>query len=227
MNKKEIQFDFKDIEETNHRFQGNILRLIDKETGEGLPFLLHRARSEGRMEGGLFNVKKGSYSLDIYKYSYEDFDWSFPDLGYVNIDNVAVYLSRLAGRYYTRAYEKRYIKSQMSFTEELRSLGITKTYRDSGSGKLMYALFNREYEDFHTVLDSIEDGSYLARAFSKEWCVGVKKFSKKPVLYYKNSMVGYFSDGKAKLVPHSEFLKESLSIHTDVEIVDTFGEIYV
>ena len=225
-NKKLIQFDFNDRAEIDHRFQGNIIGLVDDKTGEVLPFRLHRARRES-FEGELYNPKANRYATDTYDKKHTDFSWGFPELGYVNVDNIATFLSRKAGRYYTRGYDSRYVDSKTQFLNELRSLGVNKTYSDSGSGKLMYALFNQEFEDFHTVLNSIEDNSYLSRAFQKNWCIGIKSFSNCPVLYYKNNMVGYVSDGKAKLVPQSEFLKEDLSAHTDVEVVKDFEEVYV
>jgi hypothetical protein len=223
--KKSIQFNFEDREEINHRFSGNIIRFFDDVTGQVVPFKLHSVNKES-FEGELYLPNKGKYSMGLYKHTHTQYDWSFPELGYVNIDNLSVYLKRLPGKCYTRGYDKRYVDSRHSFREELRSLGLVKDYKDSGDGKLMFALFNREFDGFHTVLNSIEEGEYLARAFHKDWCIGIKLFSTKPILFYKNNMVGYCSDSVVKLVPHSEFLKESLSCHTKVEVVPDFSEIY-
>ena len=221
--KKPIQFDFNDREEINHRFQGNIIGYV-KDDGEVLPFRLMRARNSG-FEGELFT--KGKYKVEVLKVDHTAFAWSFPELGYVNVDNVCVFLSRKAGRYYTRGFNERHVSSTFSFRGELRELGAGKRYNDSGNAKVMYSLMNREFDDFHTALNQVIDGDYLARAFNKEWCVGVKRFSEYPVIFYKDNMVGYFADGAAKIAKNSSFLKESLSVHTPVVIVPDFKEMYI
>jgi len=223
IDKKPIQFDFNDREEVNHRFQGNVIGYVKDD--EVLPFRMMHA-SRNAFEGELYNPKTGDYDMKVLEAPHDAFAWAFPELGYVNVDNLSVYLMRQPGRYYTRGFNARHVSSLNAFQPELRELNVTKRYDRSANGKVLYSLMNREYDDFHTALNSIEDSSYLARAFSREWCIGIKLFSNKPVIYYKGNMVGFYSEGHAKLVPTSAFLKESLSAHTPVLIVEDFKEMY-
>ena len=222
---KPINFDFNDVDEVNHRFAGNYIGFLDKKAGEVLPFQLNRMRGDSEFEGSMLKSATKRFSSDRFKYSHKDFDWNYPDLGYVNVDNIAVFLTRSSGRYYTRGLDSRFIKVRNAFVTELDILSVSSQYTGS-QGKVLYSLFNRELPDFHTAVDSLNDSSYLARAFDRDWCIGIKQFSSEPVIYYKNNVVGYYSNGSAKLHTQSEFLKELLSVHTNVEIVADFGEIY-
>ena len=219
--KKEIQFDFNDREEVNHRFSGNTLAYL--KDGVRYPFNLERARN-GSFEGQLFEGTR--YAHKMLEVTHDAFDWSFPELGYVNIDNISIYFQRSPGKHYKRGYSAKLVTIDNAFKQELYSLGVRKRYTDASSGKMLFSLFNREFDDFHTAVNSIEDGSYLARAFDKDWCVGIKQYSAKPIIMYKNRVVGFFSDGQIKLIPDFKFLIETLQAHAEVSILDNFQEVY-
>lgn len=219
---KPIQFDFNDIEEVNHRFAGDIIGYIKGNIT--LPFKLESLTGSG-YHGHLYSPKYDRHSLEMIKKDHTAFDWSYPELGYINKDSIALFFSRKPGRYYTRGYNPRYIEVTNSFNSELSVLRISTKRIDPAAGKYIYELFNRNLGEFHSSIASLESYDLIARAFHKDWCVGIKRFSSKPIIFYKGHMVGYYSDGRALLLTESNFLLEELSIHADVEIIDSFKEV--
>lgn len=186
---KEIKFDFTDTRELDHRFKSNIVGI--KETDCILPFKIINVTGRNSISGRKYDIKRKMFGPELdYPIDFKSIIWSYPTLGYINMDNSCYYTSRMsAGRVYTRGLTTNTLTVNDSFLLEKHIVG-SDDFIASATHRLAYAIWNNEYVPFNAAYASLESSAYLARAISENFAIGLKATCENICLFYKGVLIG-------------------------------------
>ena len=135
----------------------------------------------------------------------KEFDPTPPKLGYVNSENMSVFVTRKSVRRYKQGLTQRNVGYLVNSGLERYFMGTLRNFPYS----LKQAVTN-EYPSLEDCADNIFNLEYLSRAFSRRFSMYIK--DKKPTLAYKGRDVGIINDQNLnfKLDSGYEYLNDIL-----------------
>jgi hypothetical protein len=138
-----------------------------------------------------------------------------PELGVINIDNIAMHFSRTPDRQWKEGFTWETITHNYLAREAVSLLGVKDPWlkRD----ELLGPIFNPSYPSYKQALEDVVGGSAIVRAFNNKYWIGVAPFTKTPVLGYKLWYVGKVgNNGEVSLHDKAKHLKEEISMYAEV-----------
>jgi len=127
------------------------------------------------------------------------FDW--PELGYINHKAHSLYVERAAKRQWKKGLRQSCIHvapTDRRLLIALQEEGVTVdgSFSDSAIGEL----YNPTYTNLKDAIELVVEGEKIARCISPHFAISSCYYLDKPVLMYRNNIVGIIEDNKV-LIP--------------------------
>lgn len=151
---------------------------------------------------------RGGVWEDITYYPEEQdvqIDLSFPDTGYVNYKSGAVYVTRIVERQYKYGYNRRVVQIDDRFYAEREEFG-NRYQTDIVLNPLFIArLFDRFFFTYEHAMALVRSKKRLGAAISKYIYIGMSGEYDKPVICYKDKVIGYVDGDVNYLFPDGAY----------------------
>jgi hypothetical protein len=158
---------------------------------------------------GMILTDRGREWRDTYYYHDDSLqiDISFPKVGYVNYKSGAVYVCRLVERQYKYGYNRRVVHINDRFQAERQHLGMEYNDPDLVNNPHFIArLFDRFFFSYDQALSLIRRGRRLGAALNPYVYIGRSLEFDKPVICYKDKVVGYIDGPTNFLFPEADYV---------------------
>lgn len=205
------------VEELDFRYRDNYVGLENTSKGSSFiaPYHIDRVSRNELGTKIVFNGriipergKPANHNL-IFK-DISEVNFIIPTLGMVNSTQGCVWLSRLPARQYQKGFTGNIIRSHSVSEDELHAVG--KRSPDWSSPGMLRKIFNPSYNSAGTAIRKVREFDTLSSAFSKDYYVVNKRAYQKPLVGYKNVIIGYVTDANViQLMPAASHLYEELS----------------
>ncbi len=194
--------------EFNYRYGGTYIS-VDRD-GRRNPVRLLEASSLDRFE----IATDGTLDREP---RFGDFNFDYPQLGYIDIYDNAWYVSRATSREYKRGL----IPHRLSFA--LALVGNTRRVRTpaTDSWDTLRAIYNPKYVPFDEAVAMVLRGERPSVPVNKEMAIGIHHDFTAPVIFYENQLAGWVEDGVAKIAEPMDFVSYDLVVNgIESEVVD-------
>jgi len=174
--------------------------------------------SDRVFHGSILRVSSdGSMSWDgEHAYLIRDcIDLTFPECGYVNLSETAIYMDKKAVRQWHRGMTAAQVNVYQPNMKEWNTLG--KPSIRLHNHELVFGLFNRNYPTYQQAFDSVVLGKTMACAFDTEFAFVIKSGVSRPLLMYRDNVCGYADPLRGVIIhPVFKHLEKELSVYTEV-----------
>lgn len=139
----------------------------------------------------------------------ENTSFLFPRLGYVNTRHQCLYFTRSSRRMWKVGLVPENIVREPIFKQYFTMADDIKLET------ALKRLFLNEYPSFKECLDDVQKGRTAAKAFSRDFCVGLHEKTREVVLYYRNMPIGHYDkDEKAMIIGdvNSHYVQKFLEV---------------
>ena len=128
------------------------------------------------------------------------FDW--PELGYINHKDHSLYVERTARRQWKKGLRHSCINvvptdRRLLIALEEEGIICSSSFSDEAIGEL----YNPTYTSFKDAIELVVEGEKIARCISPHFAISSCYFLDKPVIMYRNNIVGIIEDNKV-LIPN-------------------------
>lgn len=149
-------------------------------------------------------------------------DISFPQAGYVNYRSGAVYATRNVERQYKYGYNSRVVEVTDRFSEERQDLNLMYAGGLVNNPRFIARLFDRFFFTYHHAIALVRSGQRLGAAIHPYVYIGRSGEFNKPIICYKDKVVGYVDGSTNYLFPEADYvgrLLPNVTIKEDVRDV--------
>lgn len=138
------------------------------------------------------------------------FDFTFPELGYVNVYDNSYYVSINPNTQYNRCYNLDIINwdvpIDMYMLKEKRD-----RYTKDKSYNIAYNIFNKEYKSLEEAAGLIREAEKLSEIISKEFALGIVHKLRGIFLYYKTLPIGKLrEDNIIEMLPGAGMFEDTV-----------------
>lgn len=153
--------------------------------------------------------------------SFDDINFDYPELGYIDINDNAWYVSRAVSREYKRGL----IPQKLTFS--LAMVGTTRRVRTprNDSWGTLKAIYNPKFTPFDEAVELITSGTRASVPVSKEMAIGISGSIDAPIIFYENVIAGWVEDGIAKIAEPMDFVSYDLVVNgIESEVVNAINK---
>jgi len=158
-------------------------------------------------------------STKVRKFNTNDlvFDFTFPDLGCIFLEDATRYLSILPKQQYVRCYNDTIVTMDNLYKHPLKGGGIIGTPKKR---RRAYQAFNAKYRDIEYVVDGIRNGTFVSHPIDSEYSLGITKPIEGILVYYKTLPIGRLNEGDmtVELLPHTEIFEGAIMRHPTLNL---------
>jgi hypothetical protein len=123
------------------------------------------------------------------------FDW--PELGYINFKDHSVYIERTARRQWKKGLRQHCIQVTPTDCRMLSAISHEiRGYDTHFSDKGIAEIFNPTYTSLKDAIELVVEGEKIARCISPHFAISSYYDIDKPVVMYRNNIVGIIEDNK-------------------------------
>lgn len=140
------------------------------------------------------------------------FDFSFPELGYVFMDNTAKYISLIPKHQYKRCYTDDIITSSNPDKVQQPGLVLVAARRQERARQI----FNgAPFMSLKRAVSCIQQGEFVAYPIDKEWAIGAIPRIQGILVYYKTLPIGILDEKEltVELLPHTALFEDAILRH--------------
>lgn len=150
-----------------------------------------------------------------------------PEMGYVNIEDTSVFVTRIPRRQWKKGYTRNTIDLCFVPSPAVNSLRFSlPVYQETNAGNisLLYNLYNRTFPSAEEAIRLLLEGEAIARALSPQIALCVAGYSEKLALYYSTDLVGVYDTSSSVIRIDrqvTDFIPEIKQIFTNntIEII--------
>lgn len=144
----------------------------------------------------------------------------FPRVGYVNYGKSSYHLSRLASRQWHVGYNSNIVHTRDMFDEERTVVGLKLSENVVYDVNFLKEVFNRQYPSYEEAVAAVVGQQVLSRAFSPYLSISQSLQYDRPVLTYKNRLVGFIQDNLTPVIfSPAEYVEKIMPVPTDIKEV--------
>lgn len=152
---------------------------------------------------------------EIYDLHSDDVKITFDNLGYVNTQHQAIFLSRTPKRMWKAGLVPENIQAEHIHPQHLRHGDMVEF------DKCLDKLMNNVYPSYHMAYLRVKNGKCAASAFHRNFAVSLSDFTEHLVLYYKNYEIGFIDNDSEQIVVGDSYthLREQIFEATGMECI--------
>tara|TARA_R100000365_G_C2748096_1_gene78855 strand:+ start:2940 stop:3620 length:681 start_codon:yes stop_codon:yes gene_type:complete len=120
-----------------------------------------------------------------------EIDFSWPTLGYINVKDHSVFVQRRAARQWKKGLRELLLRFDVMDDRIIHELRDSGANYGSVFGPYAYGqLYNPEYTGIEDAIELVISGEKIARCISSKFAISSRYQMEKPVLMYKDRIVG-------------------------------------
>ena len=174
---------------------------------------------KGRMKMNVkvWNDKEKKWALSKIDIGAVILDFSFPDVGYINMERGTRYLERLPYRQWNRLLRSSVVAAE-TYSGNVEDLNPSEM--GSGWEEKMLEILYGKYPTFTEAVESLTSGERVATAFAKDYAVTIAPQDKKKMwILLKNGPIGVVDKVEGNYIvavpPSMEYVIEDLMQYAD------------